>query len=185
MLRAKMIRDGHADADAFWSFSLAVYDVPEVARLCLDLQDRHHVDVNLLLFGAWFGASGRGRIEPIDYARLAEAIAPLNREVVAPLRAVRNALKPMLDQAPEFRRLRETVKATEFEAERMVQRRLVARLGAQPRAPDAGPRLADAGANVIACLVHFEITDEELRAQSVRVLTAAIAAIQGAGWSRY
>ena len=185
MLRAKMIRDGHADADAFWSFSLAVYDVPEVARLCLELQDRHRADVNLLLFGAWFGASGRGRIEPIDYARLTEAIAPLNREVVAPLRALRGVLKTMLDQAPELLPLRETVKATELEAERMVQRRLVARLGARPRALDAGPRLADAGANVIACLGHFAVTDEDVQAQSVRVLTTAIAAIQGAGWSRF
>jgi uncharacterized protein (TIGR02444 family) len=183
MLRPEMIRD--EDADAFWSFSLAVYDVAEVARLCLELQSRHGLDVNLLLFGAWFGASGRGRLEPIDYVRLAEAAASLNREIVEPLRTVRRSLKAMLELAPELAPLRETVKATELEAERMVQRRLATLLGTRPRIRDAAPRLADVGVNVVVCLRHFEVPGEDAQAQAVRVLTAAIAGIQGAGWSRF
>lgn len=183
MLRAKMIRD--EDADAFWSFSLAVYDVQGVARLCLELQTTHEADVNLLLFGAWFGASGRGCLDPIDYARLAEAVASLNGEVVARLRAARTALKAMLQEAPELDALREAVKGVELEAERMVQRRLAALLGARPRQLDAGRCLADAGANVMAYLDHLDVRCEDTQAHAVRVLTAAIAGIQGAAWSRF
>lgn len=178
MLRAKMIRDDAADA--FWAFSLAVYDVPGVAPLCLDLQARHGADVNLLLFAAWVGASGRGRLAPIDFARFAEAVAPLNREVVAKLRAVRAALKPMLDEAPELRPLRETVKATELEAERMVQRRLAALLAMPPHPRDAATRIADAGFNVGACLDQLGIRDADMSAHAVRVFAAAITGLAGA-----
>ena len=43
----------------FWQFSGAVYAHPGVAEACLDLQDRHGLDVNLLLFCAWAGVQGR------------------------------------------------------------------------------------------------------------------------------
>ena len=37
-------------ASAFWQFSLDVYARPQVAELCLALQDEHNFDVNAVLF---------------------------------------------------------------------------------------------------------------------------------------
>lgn len=41
----------------FWRFSCAVYAAPGVAQACLELQDTHGADVNLLLLAAWLGAA--------------------------------------------------------------------------------------------------------------------------------
>ena len=42
----------------FWRFSLKVYDQEGVANECLELQERHGVNVNVLLFCAWIGTQG-------------------------------------------------------------------------------------------------------------------------------
>ena len=44
----------------FWDFSLSVYSTEGVPAACLVLQDHHQVDVNVILFCCWLGASGRG-----------------------------------------------------------------------------------------------------------------------------
>lgn len=41
----------------FWQFSLAVYAAPGVEAECLALQEALGIDVNLLLFFVWLGAS--------------------------------------------------------------------------------------------------------------------------------
>ena len=46
------------DDGRFWAFSLDVYGRPGVAPACLALQDRHGLDVNLLLFCCWAASQG-------------------------------------------------------------------------------------------------------------------------------
>jgi uncharacterized protein (TIGR02444 family) len=182
MLAAKM---NHADAAAeFWDFSLEVYDAPGVARMCLELQAAHDADVNLLLCAAWLGATGRGRLDPIDFARLAEAIAPLHDNVVSRLRAARDWLKAAIAEDQQLVPLREAIKAAELESERMVQHRLAKLVGGEPSPVDAGRRLGDAAANVIAYLDHLGVQSEDSQAQAVRVLTAALAGRQNPAWPR-
>jgi uncharacterized protein (TIGR02444 family) len=41
--------------NTFWTYSLAHYARPEVARCCLDYQDHQGANVNLLLFCCWVG----------------------------------------------------------------------------------------------------------------------------------
>ncbi len=110
----------------FWDFSLAVYGRPGVAEACLALQDRHGLDVNLLLFCCWAGAKGRA-LDAGDMARLIAAAGPWNAEVVRPLRTARRWLKTQRsaprDQAEI---LRARIKADELEAERLEQSILAA-----------------------------------------------------------
>ena len=47
----------------FWDYSLDVYMQDKVGAACIDLQERYQLDVNVLLFCLWFGASDRGRLE--------------------------------------------------------------------------------------------------------------------------
>lgn len=129
----------------FWTFSLAVYREPAVQRECLELQDRYGVDVNLLLFCAFIGAV-RGAVMPAQAVRLAaELVADWHHNIVANLREVRRALKPLATDgssiAPSAAALRENVKATELEAERieqiMLERWSAAHADAWPRAEPA------------------------------------------------
>jgi uncharacterized protein (TIGR02444 family) len=127
-----MANDGAAEG--FWRFSLMVYARPGVADALLRLQDRGGHNVNLVLFGLWLALCERVALDPAGLARAAAAIAGIDSTVVAPLRALRRALKP--DPALDVQDLRRRVLALEIAAERRVQARL---------APSAGRREARGG----------------------------------------
>lgn len=78
----------------FWDFSLAVYGAEGVSTACIALQERHGLDVNVLLFCVWIGASGRGRLTPDELGAGMEAVADWNSHVVCGLRAVRRWMRP-------------------------------------------------------------------------------------------
>ena len=127
----------------FWSFSLAVYSGSGVQAECLDLQERHGIDVNLLLFCAYVGAVC-GVVLPAAALREArDLVGVWHRDVVQELRGARRALKPFAAAVPSppggsAAELRGTVKAAELEAERIEQAMLEAwsaeRIKAWPRA---------------------------------------------------
>ena len=136
-------------ADALWSFSLAVYGRPDVPALCIDLQDRHGADVNVVLALLFAGTRGI-RLDAAAVAALDAAVRDWRDEVVVPLRAVRRRLKEEAGEAPQA--LRTTVKGAELAAERLEQRALAAALGAVPgpHAPHDAARAAAA-----ANLAHY------------------------------
>lgn len=138
----------------FWDHALAVYGRDGVAPACVELQDRHGLDVNLLLLACWLGADGRA----LNRAALARALDASRRwqaEVVAPLRAARRALKAQLERgaAGEVARahaglaaaLRRRLAAVELGAEHLEQLGLSAAVAGLPAdAALAGPDLAAA-----------------------------------------
>jgi uncharacterized protein (TIGR02444 family) len=79
-------------SSAFWRFSLDFYQRPDVATACLALQDRHRVDVNLLLLAIWLGTVGH-RLDPAAGRHLSRLGAHWQRPLVTPLRRVRRRLK--------------------------------------------------------------------------------------------
>jgi uncharacterized protein (TIGR02444 family) len=144
---------GSASDNPFWDFSLVVYDRAGVAAACLALQNRHGVDVNVLLFCAWAGSCGHP-LGPGDLAKLRTAAHPWQSAVVAPLRAVRRQLKAM-EGTPEsaIGRLRSRIKGAELDAEAVEQRLLFEGLAI---AAGAGvPSLS--GANMIAYLAAMNV----------------------------
>jgi uncharacterized protein (TIGR02444 family) len=121
-----------APGNPFWDFSLAVYGRPGVPEACLGLQDRHGLDVNLLLVCCWAGAQGRD-LEPAGIARLAASAADWQRAVVQPLRGVRRWLKTQTAAPAGLAgALRTTIKAKELEAERIEQQLLYEALDGPP-----------------------------------------------------
>ena len=123
----------------FWQFSLQVYAAPGVAQACLALQDRHGVDVNLLLFACWAGTCGRS-LDSSAFRRLADASDAWQADVVAPLRRARRALKPY--PGAEEGGLRQSLQEAELRAERLEQDRLHAALplpGADPGGARGNP----------------------------------------------
>ncbi len=74
----------------FWQFSLAVYATPGVEAECLALQEALGIDVNLLLFFVWLGASRRIALAASD---VASVVQPRHDQTVRPLRAIRQQLK--------------------------------------------------------------------------------------------
>lgn len=110
-----------------WRFSLAVYAAPGVKDECLIAQDSANADVNVLLYCAWLGAVHGMALDDAALAEIVDAVEEWSRTAVAPLRAVRRAMKrlPTMDHA-EVRVLRQSVAVIEIEAEQIAQALLFA-----------------------------------------------------------
>jgi uncharacterized protein (TIGR02444 family) len=131
-------------AAEFWDFSLALYAKPGVAPACLVLQDEQGRDVNLALYCAWVGWSGRGRLSRDEIAAAERVLAPWRQQVVEPLRAARRSIKGVAGAEPIYTK----VKALELEAEREAQRLLAARAPLQREGLTATERAAAAAADL-------------------------------------
>lgn len=131
-----------AGEPGFWAFSLAVYARPGVEAACLALQERHGLDVNLLLFCCWAAARGR-QLDAATLAAAEAAVAGWRNQVVRPMRALRRRLKREIAGFPAepVDALRRRLLDLELEAERLEQQRLEPFLPARGGAED-GPAQA-------------------------------------------
>lgn len=125
------MNESATDAEAFWAFSLEVYAKPQVAELCIALQDEYGFDVNLLLLSLWVAETERTVFDAERFGELREAVAPLNDNLVHPLRRARRWAKPSDPVAETARhKLYGALKQVELKAERLVQAALVGALAA-------------------------------------------------------
>jgi uncharacterized protein (TIGR02444 family) len=157
----------------FWSFSLAFYRKPGVAEACLALQERHGIDVNLLLAAMFAGASGRA-LTADAWALLEGAVGAYHREVVQPLRAARRALKPLDAGSPVASQLRSAVKAAELDAEHLEQLMIEAALAGHPAGGQAPPGAGLAAANALAYLAAARVAADATDQAMIQRLAAAI-----------
>lgn len=118
----KTMKDSNDSDSAFWQFSLRFYERPGVPDLCLALQDRHGVDINLLFLLIFLAMHGR-RVTADEIRQMDRAIEPWRVAVVHPLRALRRQLKngvsPMATS--ESDELRNAIKRCELWAEQLQQ----------------------------------------------------------------
>lgn len=122
---------------SLWDWALTAYAADGVADACVDLQDAAGQNVPLLLWAAWCAAEGRAPDE--DALEAAGDTARAWQETaIAPLRAVRRALKPRAPDLDDTDReaVRAQVKAVELEAER----RLLVALEALAPVPSGAPQ---------------------------------------------
>lgn len=128
---------GMGPGERFWAFSLELYGRHGVSAACVDVQDRFGVDVVLALWVLWV-ASERGAPSRAEVDRAIAVSAPWRAAAVAPIRAVRRALKPGVDgwASERVQAYRRSVQRIELEAERL-QHLALAELDAQGGAGDA------------------------------------------------
>jgi uncharacterized protein (TIGR02444 family) len=84
---------GSGDTDLFKRFALELYSRTGVADACLDLQNRHDLDANVVLFAAFAGAVQRQTLTNADLDLAHRRVDAWHQEVVRPMRAVRQRLK--------------------------------------------------------------------------------------------
>lgn len=129
----------------FWDFSLEVYGKEGVPQACLVLQERHHIDVNILLFCCWLGASGRGAMTEAEAAKMVEAVDTWHETVVRELRAIRQRMKGGMPPAPIALSdpLRSRIAKTEVDCEHVEQLMLTEAVDRPERAETAPDQRAD------------------------------------------
>jgi uncharacterized protein (TIGR02444 family) len=98
-----------------WDFAVRVYSEPRVAPACLELQNRHGVDVTMMLFCLWLGAE-RGERLGERLPVLMEAARAWRNAVVLPIRSARRWLKSEANTV-ETAGLYQTVLAAEIDCE--------------------------------------------------------------------
>lgn len=119
--------------ESFWDYSCRVYAHPGISEMCLYLQNKHGLDVNLLLFAAWFGKT-RGVLEDSILEEAVDFSQSWASEVVRPLRRARNWLKKKVaDEATlpasereSMQALRTQIKTLELRTEQYQQTHLEA-----------------------------------------------------------
>jgi len=162
-----------ATDNSFWSFSLALYAIEGVAPACLRLQDRHDLDVNLLLYCCWAGHCGVA-FDALAMAGFVELSADWTAGIVQPLRKVRRALKGGFQTMPvaDCEALRGTVAKLELEAERIEQDALAAAL--PPATPNSASPRAVAAANLETYLAARGVAaDRAVQADIARLIDAS------------
>lgn len=142
------------DNNPFWTYSLSVYGKDGVSAACIALQDRHGLDVNLLLYCLWNGHEGGGVLTQADFDRLSAASAEWNADVICRLRAARLAIKTGFAALPAELRdtFRKRILEIEIDGERAEQL-LLAPLLDRPR--DRGKSAENRARDTAACLAAY------------------------------
>ncbi|MBJ9977567.1 TIGR02444 family protein [Pseudomonas sp. S75] len=117
-----------------WDHALGLYARPGVEHACLALQALGG-DVCLLLCGTWLQAR---RVVPdaMRVQALRDISLSWQRDVLSPLRALRQAWREAAREDAQLATLREQVKALELDAERTLLGRLQALASEWPAGPD-------------------------------------------------
>lgn len=157
-----------------WDFSVALYGRDRVRTICLSLQNGFDVDVNLILFCLWLGATGRGQIDKDDLAGLSEAVSVWHNDVVKPLRAARIRLRtpPPAVASGAAKDLRERIKDIELSAERIELDVLEESLVRAPVAHDHDRRRRDMADSLAAYLDFIDAPSSEERTRAIETLIA-------------
>ena len=121
-----------------WDYALRLYMMPGVSEACLELQDRHGVDVNVLLLALFHRHNG-GEVSDALLERMDAAGAEIRRLAVLPLRHIRRSIKEHPEAMARLGALRDKVKALEITAEREQQDCIAAVLRAETRQPAQSP----------------------------------------------
>lgn len=103
-------------SNPLWDYSVAVYSRDGISAICLELQDRYGVDVNVLLYGAWLAASDR-RLTRTHLSAVSVDVDEWRNTVVQPLRSLRRELRCY----PAAAAIREDLKALELRSEHQQQ----------------------------------------------------------------
>ncbi len=113
-----------------WNHALALYARPGVEAACLDLQAQGS-DVCLLLCATWLQARGVAVLNERAQA-LRDIAEPWQRDVVSPLRSLRQQWRSAAQGDAQLAALREQVKGLELQAEKALLERLQARVRQWP-----------------------------------------------------
>ena len=161
----------------FWDYSLEVYRRDGVSSALITFQDRHNLDVNILLLCLWAGQSGHGQLDDADFGHVFGVSANWNPEIVCVIRAVRIRLRDEIALVPKelSDAVRKKLLELEIDCEHVEQLSFAAGLG--PTGNKGGSpveQLRDCGLNLKS---YFDrkgcCPDADDRRELVTILSAA------------
>jgi len=106
-----------ATNNPFWSYSLTQYSKSGCETFCLDAQNTHGLDVNLVLFSVWLATQNK----ELHLDLLPSFIKQHQLGIVTPLRDLRVRMKAKAHSNEQISNLRDFVKRLELQAEQLEQ----------------------------------------------------------------
>ncbi len=166
----------------FWDFSLQIYMMEGVGKACLELQNAHDVDVNVLLFCLWVGTSVRADLTTSQMQTLIEAVDIWHKDIVRGLRAVRTGMKnsSFYEDGALTESVRQRIQKTEIDCEHIEQLILAAALDLKADSKRSDNLcLKDALSNMGTYLRTFTDISENDRKNVVYIAGAAFPRLVG------
>lgn len=77
----------------FWNFSLLIYEQELTQQALLALQNKHGLNINMLLFCCWYAATNQGQLNKQEIKQLLTTIHTWHERIVMQLRFIRDQLK--------------------------------------------------------------------------------------------
>jgi len=160
-----------------WDYAVDLYGRAGVSEVCLDLQDRCDLDVDVLLFAVWSAAAGPGQLDADAFRDLIRITSTWREDVLKPLRSARrasiNASTGLAGGSAAT--ITDKLQAAELAAERveleLLEQWAGERAGGDPPADPA----AAAASNMVAYLAAAGV---ETRAAATGIRTLLAAAFQ-------
>lgn len=135
-----------------------LYPRPGVEPLLLRLQNEHDLDVLLLLAACWLGCSGRAAAVA-DWRAIAAWQAPWHRQVIAPLRAARVAVRGMEGDTTLYSQIKDCEQAAEWLQLARLEGECLRLIPAGEAEPDCLQHL------ICCCFAQGVVVNEGIRAQ--------------------
>ena len=133
-------------ASGFIHYCARLYSRDGMKRVCLTLQDRHSLNVNILLAAVWAAENGYA-FTPVRVKDLSGAIATIHQHAVQPIRQIRRTIQSNASLDLGLRAgLKRMLLYAELRAEHAVETVLFQTIIGWPASPGASIR-----DNVLAC----------------------------------
>jgi len=166
----------------FWDFSLEIYMTEGVGPACLELQNAHDLDVNVLLFCLWVGTSQRGLLTTFQMKTLTDAVDIWHKDIVRGLRTVRTGMKynSFYEDVALTESVRQRIQKAEIDCEHIEQLILAATLDLKPDKTRCDKLcLKDALSNMGLYFKTFTNITEKDRQNIVCIVRAAFPGLAG------
>tara|TARA_A100001037_G_scaffold290312_1_gene303009 strand:- start:1149 stop:1718 length:570 start_codon:yes stop_codon:yes gene_type:complete len=160
----------------FWDFSIDLYGRKGVSAACIALQDRHKLDVNIILLSMWMGHSGRAVINHDTLINALDVSTRWNKDIICGIRAVRLSLKDNFFPIPigDSEQLRKNLLALEIDGEHLEQLAIASTITSEPNSElDETLRLAICTANLGLYFTHLDAKLIEEDYSNVRDIISA------------
>lgn len=144
------------DSDMLWQYSLDVYS--QIKEVVLPLQDEYGLNVNLLLLAGYAQTLGCA-IDEFDMKNLVNQTKQWQQEITQPYRKLRRDLKETISDSQY-----QDMLTIELTLEKEEQWRLASHL------PPLPPHNVEAQANILGCLIAFNVPLELLTTQILETL---------------
>ncbi|WP_281018467.1 MULTISPECIES: TIGR02444 family protein [unclassified Minwuia] len=160
-----------------WDYATRVYARGAAKQACLALQDRHGLDVNVMLFCCWVASSGRGTFRDGELDQALRAVADWRGNAINALHGLKLYLKG--DTAPAPRPLSDDLRRVIVESELHAEHVEVLMLHASMTRAGTGTfdrlrQIEDSLSNLFAYLARVGIqADDSDLAALIEILIAA------------